>query len=472
MEYMDILPVISAVYAIVAIYGTGYILYRFAKPFMKNKKGAVCIGIAYFATMLILYFVPMEINTFAAYSLGILSAFIAMCRIDRRNYKQKTFIAATFFSLHWLSEYMARIIADALYSIKVVSDAFIIQERHMAAKILIFGGVELLDTVIGFALLGISVRYIVKTYVYKREDMSIKEMSMLIVPSLTGMTGYGILIQYQNSSGMSWMEPIYGLYNGLAFLHFGISIITIVVMAVLFQNIKARQEEKLQNELLAAQVDSIEKHIGQVESLYRNIRSIRHDMTNHILTLERLHAGNNVKEAMDYREELKSALSQMAGAIKSGNPVTDVILQELKNEAEKRKIRFQSDFYYPTGANINAFDISVILNNALQNAMENALHLPSGDEGEGAAPYISVLSYHSNNAYMIEISNSFTGNLKWDEERGLPVTSKEKTEGHGYGQTHGYGLSNIRMVARKYSGDIAIDLKEDEFRLSIMLMME
>lgn len=52
MEYMDILPVISAVYAIVAIYGTGYILYRFAKPFMKNKKGAVCIGIAYFATML------------------------------------------------------------------------------------------------------------------------------------------------------------------------------------------------------------------------------------------------------------------------------------------------------------------------------------------------------------------------------------------------------------------------------------
>ena len=472
MEHTDILTVISAVHAIVAMYGTGYILYRFAKPFMENKKGTACIGIAYFAVMLLLYLVPMEINTFAAYGLGILSAFIVMCRIDRRNYKQKTFTAVTFFSLHWLSEYMTRIITDAVYNIKVVSDVFYLSGGHQAAKSLIFGGVELLDTVIGFALLGISVRYIVKTYVYKREEMSMKEMFMLIVPSITGMTGYGILIRYQTSSGMSWMEPIYGLYNGLAFLHFGISIITIVVMAVLFQNIKARQEEKLQNELLAAQVVNIERHIGQVESLYQNIRSIRHDMTNHILTLERLYAGNNVEEAMDYGKELKSSLSQIAGEIKSGNPVTDVILQELKNEAEKRKIRFQSDFYYPTGANINAFDISVILNNALQNAMENALHLPSGDEGEGAAPYISVLSYHSNNAYMIEISNSFTGNLKWDEERGLPVTSKEKTEGHGYGQTHGYGLSNIRMVARKYSGDIAIDLKEDEFRLSIMLMME
>lgn len=458
MEYMDILAAISAVYAIVSMYGTGYILSRFTKPFIENKRGSACIGIAYFATMLLLYLVPIEINVFAVYSLGILSAYLVMCRIDRRNYKQKTFLAATFFSLRWLSAYMTRILTNSVYNIKAVSDAYYIPEKQLLAKILIFGGVELLDRVISLALLGISAGYIVKTYVYKREDMSRKEMFMLIVPSITGMTGYGILIRYQTSSGMSWMEPIYGLYNGLAFLHFGISILTIVVMTVLFQNIKVRQEEKLQNELLATQIDSIERHIRQVESLYQNIRSIRHDMTNHILTLERLYAGNNVAEAMDYGEELKSALSQIAGEIKSGNPVTDVILQELKNEAEKRKIRFQSDFYYPTGTNINAFDVSVILNNALQNAMENAR--------KSEAPYISVLSYHRNHAYMIEISNSFTGNLQWDEERGLPVTSKEKTKGHGY------GLSNIRMVARKYAGDIAIDVKDHEFRLSIMLMME
>ena len=458
MEYMDILAAISAVYAIVSMYGTGYILSRFTKPFIENKRGSACIGIAYFATMLLLYLVPIEINVFAVYSLGILSAYLVMCRIDRRNYKQKTFLAATFFSLRWLSAYMTRILTNSVYNIKAVSDAYYIPEKQLLAKILIFGGVELLDRVISLALLGISAGYIVKTYVYKREDMSRKEMFMLIVPSITGMTGYGILIRYQTSSGMSWMEPIYGLYNGLAFLHFGISILTIVVMTVLFQNIKVRQEEKLQNELLATQIDSIERHIRQVESFYQNIRSIRHDMTNHILTLERLYAGNNVAEAMDYGEELKSALSQIAGEIKSGNPVTDVILQELKNEAEKRKIRYQSDFYYPTGTNINAFDVSVILNNALQNAMENAR--------KSEAPYISVLSYHRNHAYMIEISNSFTGNLQWDEERGLPVTSKEKTEGHGY------GLSNIRMVARKYAGDIAIDVKDHEFRLSIMLMME
>ena len=466
MTYTDILAAMSVAFTIMAMYGTGYILFRFAKPFMEYKKGAVLSGTAYFAVMLTLYLVPVEINTFAAYSIGVLSAFFVMCRIDRRNYKQKTFIAVTFFSLHGLSEYMTRIVTDAIYEVKPVSDAFYTPQGHLLTKILIFGGVELLDTGIGFALLGISVRYIVKNCVYKRENMSMKEMLMLIVPSITGMTGYGIMIQYQTSSGMSWMEPISGLYNGLAFLHFGISMITIVVMTILFQNIKAGQEEKLQNELLATQADSIEKHIRQVESLYQNIRSIKHDMTNHILTLERLYAGNNTGEAVEYGQELKSALSQITGEIKSGNPVTDVILQEFKNEAEKQKIRFRSDFYYPTGTNINAFDVSVILNNALQNAMENLPRIPSGNAEKSEMQSICVLSYHRNNAYMIEISNSFTGNLQWDEERELPVTSKEKTEGHGY------GLSNIRMVARKYSGDIAIDLKNDEFRLSIMLMME
>lgn len=455
MEHMDMYwEAVSALCTIVELYGTGYILYRFAKPFMENKRGAFCIGIAYFATMLILYFVPIEINTFVAYSLGVLSAFIVMRRIDRRNYRQKLFIAATFFSLRWLSFSMARIITELLYTL---DEAYVSAEKSVMALIA-FGVIELLDTGIDFAILGISVRCIVKAYAYKKGEMSIKEMLMLLVPTLTAMTGYGIMLQYQNSSGMSWMEPVSGLYNGLAFLYFGISIVTIVVMTVLFQNIKAGQEEKLQNELLAAQIDSMERHIGQVESLYQNIRSIRHDMANHILTLERLYAGNNVEEAANYSRELKTAISAIAGEIKSGNPVTDVILQEAKNEAEKRKIRFQSDFYYPTGKNINVFDVSVILNNALQNAMENA--------GRSEAPYISVLSYHSNNAYMIEISNSFRGSLKWDEERELPVTSKEKTEGHGY------GLSNIRMVARKYSGDIAIDLKDNEFRLSVMLMME
>lgn len=205
-------------------------------------------------------------------------------------------------------------------------------------------------------------------------------------------------------------------------------------------------------------MDSIRQHIEQVENLYQDIRSMKHDMTNHVITLERLYTGNKVEEAKAYSKELKTVLAKATNKLNSGNPVTDVILQEMQNKAENMKIHFHIDFYYPIDSNVNAFDMSVILHNALQNALENSVKAKS--------PYISILSYHRNNAYMIEIRNNFAGNLKWDIESELPVTSKRNIDGHGY------GLSNIRRVAEKYSGDIAIDLREDEFCLSIMLMME
>ncbi len=453
---------VSYAHIIVQMMVMGYVLYRFAKPFMQNKKGAACTGTAYFAAMLFLYFVPLEINNFTAYSIGMAAAFLVMYRTDCRNFRQKIFIAVTFFALRWLSAYMVGIITEELYQ-KIIGAVYM--AGHPYVQLAAYIVMEILEVTAEAAVAGLGAGYIAKAYIYKNEDMSLKEMFMLIVPSITGMIGYGILQYFQNYLEIRLMQAFTGAYYILAFLYFGISMINIVVMTVLFQNIRARQEEKLQNELLFAQIDSTEKHIAQVESLYQNIRSIKHDMTNHILTLEGLYAGNQREEAKAYGAELKNLLAEMTGEIKSGNPVTDVILQEQKKEAEKKNIHFRTDFYYPKGSQINAFDISVILNNALQNALENTRYIPV-ENGEHHTPYISVHSYHRDNAYMIEIRNSFAGELQWDMENELPVTTKRKTEGHGY------GLANIRRVARKYSGDLAIDIKDGEFCISIMLMME
>ena len=324
-------------------------------------------------------------------------------------------------------------------------------------QLMVYVGVCVFYLIMVFLITTAAVCCITRSYICKYEQMTKRELLMLVSPPFLGAVGYKVIRYYRRFYILENGKTA-EVYDMLLLFYCGLAIMVVVILIMLYENIKAAQEEKTANQLLSTQIDNLKRHIEQVENLYQGIRSMKHDMTNHILTLERLYAGNNVEEALDYGKELKSALSPMAEEIKSGNPVTDVILQELKNEAEKRDIHFQSEFYYPTGTNINAFDVSVILNNALQNAMENT--------EKSAAPHISVLSYHRNNAYMIEVRNSFNGDLQWDEERGLPLTSKEKTDGHGY------GLSNIRMVARKYSGDIAIDVKDDEFRLSIMLMME
>ena len=129
------------------------------------------------------------------------------------------------------------------------------------------------------------------------------------------------------------------------------------------------------------QVSDMKKHIGEVEKLYQDIRSLRHDMGNHIQMLEHLVAENHMDDAAEYMEHLKKEWNKISPEIKTGSPVIDVILMEKLREAKEKQIRFISDFHYPKDTKLNAFDLSVILNNALDNRMENV---------SGENPYISL----------------------------------------------------------------------------------
>lgn len=433
----------------------GYCLYRLVHPFLQSAKVAWAAGGAFILTMLVLYFMPPYIEVFMAYALGSFVPFLVMCVLERRNYIQKAFLVMTYFSLRWLTAAIAELLYDKLYH-WVTNTVWHQWNPSIHLQFAVYIGVCVFYLAMVFVITDRAIYYIVKSYRYKYEQMSMRELIMLVIPSFLGAVGYKI-IRYYRFFYMQENRPSEA-YDMLLLLYCGGAVVVVVILIMLYQSIKASQEEKLANQLLSAQMDNLKMHIEQVENLYQDIRSMKHDMANHVLTLERLCEGNGTREAKDYVQRLKSALVATVGEVSSGNPVTDVILRGWKTEAEKKKIHFQCDFHYPTGSNINAFDLSVILNNALQNAVENI-----GGSGELR---ILVLSYRRENAYMIEISNSFTGNLRRDAESGLLITAK------GEKDSHGYGLDNIRKIAGKYFGDIDFDVKNEEFILSIMMMAE
>ena len=468
--------VIHEMYVVMEILIRGYFFYRLVKPFMlsgampddmcgsedihvsakKRKKFAFYVGAIHFLIIMLLYVMPYPMDLFRAYRIGSFIMFFLICCIDRRNYRQKAFLVIMFFSVSWLCAAMAEILYDNLYAFAEHTD-YMQSHPDDPTWIALYAGVTVFYLTLEFIFTAIGIRQIIKVYRNKSADLEKRELFMLALPSLMGMMAFVIIgshrMVYIVEAGRKKDD-----YDILILLFYAATVVLIVVLIVLYQEIRARQEENRQTEILAVQIDSIRRHIEQVEGLYHNIRSVRHDMTNHILTLERLYEGNNAEEAKAYSEELKTELAQITGGIESGNPVTDVILQEFKKEAGERGISLRSEFHYPVDSNINVFDMSVILNNALQNAIENI-------EKE-KVKQISIESYRRKNAYIMEICNSFTRNLKWDAESGLPVTSKKKVEGHGY------GLSNIRRTAGKYAGDIDIAIKDGEFCLCIMLMLE
>ena len=447
--------VTSKISVIALLMITGIYFGKFVCPYIKKKKGAVAVSIVYITIMLVLYMIPPQIDNFSAYLIGVIAAFLAMYVEDRRNIYQKIFLAITFFSIRWLTVAMAARLDD------LVTKALVF--RNMSAEKVwlqygLYVGTRVLDIVLCIAFIAVAIGLINKAYIYKKDEMSVKEMVMLIIPSLVGVTGYGILqyylMIYERDTGKNLIDT-YGFYGALSFLHYLISIVAILVVIVMFQNWKEMQEEQRGQELVLNQISDMKKHIGEVEKLYRDIRSMRHDMGNHIQTLEHLVAHNNMDDATEYLEHLKNEWDEVSPEIKTGSPVIDVILMEKLRQAKERQIRFLSDFHYPHNTKLNAFDLSVIMNNALNNCMENV----SGDD-----PYISISSFRKNSIFMITIKNSFGGQLNFGDSD-LPETTKS-------GREHGMGLNNIRRVARMYMGDISLEQGNEEVILSIMMQVE
>jgi len=437
---------------------TAYCYCYFVKPFMKNKKTVWLVGAVYFIVMQFLFYMPWHISNFLAYSVGMLSGFIVMCFLERDNIWQKLFLSVTFFNIRWLSLAINHFCYKLLYwQLQPLWKS----GQSIAWLFFIDVTITVVDAILSYLIMFLTAWILQRAFVYKKAYMSRKEMLMLIMPSLSAMLSYAIWKYfsdiYEADTGNSLFE-LYGKYDFLTQLHYAVSLLTILVMIIVFQNLTARQEEEKQNIFLQKQIEDMKNHIDEVEKIYHDIRCIRHDMRNHVMILENLCQKKEYEEAEKYLNQMTDVITDTEVKIASGNPVTDVILNEKQKEAKEKGIRFLCDFHYPENTKLNAFDVSVILGNAITNAIEAAQNSEN--------PEISVLSYRKNNAFMIEITNSFSDELIYDEETGLLLTSKKDRENHGF------GLINIRSVARKYSGDMDIVQDNGKFVLCVMLMLQ
>lgn len=166
---------------------TGICFGFFVCPYMKRKREAVTVSVVYIVIMSVLYAIPLQINNFFAYLIGGVAAFLVMYLQDRRNIYQKIFLAVTFFSIRWLAVAMAGGLND------VVTKTLVFQSEIAERKWLQYGfyaGSRILDLFLCLAFIAGAAKLINQAFVYKKDEMSSKEMIMLIMPSLVGVTGY------------------------------------------------------------------------------------------------------------------------------------------------------------------------------------------------------------------------------------------------------------------------------------------
>ncbi len=450
---------------------TGFLFWYFVTPFLLKKKGLSATGVVYALVMLWLKLIPYELDGGVCYGIGTLAAFLVMYRMDRRNGKQKIFLSLTFYLLNWIAWGIVLGPWDILYSVIIRGQNL---SGYPGIRFVLFVIIEVLFVTMDIAAEVLLIKVIHGAYHYKSENLTIREFILLSAPSFSVMAGYWIINFYsriyEKDLGQ-YIEDNHFEFIWLRALYMAISFAALLVVILSYQRIKDGQRKEKEDAVFSRQMEDMKRHMEEIERLYFDIRSLKHDMANHVMLLERLYGkegsgeeqdGGQIervrgrKEAAEYMTKLKAHVEESVLEMKSGNPVTDVILREKRKEAEAKGIAFRTDFHYPQDTNVEAFDLSILLNNAINNAIEAAQTCRES--------FISVQSYRRRNAYMIEVWNSCDGVRAVDEESGLPYSTKKEPG-------HGFGLATMRKVAQRYHGDIDVRQDGESFILSIMIMV-
>ena len=442
--------------------GIGYLLYRFVRPYGDSSRPAAAAGITYGAVMGCLYLIPWEIPGMLAYGAGTAAAFAVLCMAERTRWRQKLFLGLVMYLLDWIAHGIIVQLRDILF-ILIVDTSYMTADptRHFLA----YTAVEVFCVFMRLLAAAGLIWFLNRRDNGRNMDMDRRELALMLVTPLLVLVGYGTfavvariyerdLGQYiwNTSPQFSWIKLCYQLLSYLA----------MATALAFYQSIKSSHKKEKEAALLAGQLADMKRHIDEVEGLYREIRGLKHDMGNHLMLVEQLVHRGCQEEAAEYLKDWKEQLNQALPEIKTGNPVTDVVLAEKQRKAGELGIALACAFAYPQGTRINAFDVSILLSNALDNAFEGAGRARDNVPGP---PVVRLRSWRRKNAYLIEVRNPFWGALAPEGENGLPQSTKE-------GREHGFGLANIQRVAQSYYGDLEIRVEEGQFVLTVLLMVE
>ncbi|MDE7253118.1 MAG: GHKL domain-containing protein [Acetatifactor sp.] len=309
-----------------------------------------------------------------------------------------------------------------------------------------------------FSILLCVVRWLLRKRSIK---LHMKELCYLLLIPVTGILFVNIIFQILVivNDGLAFQLyeqfPVFlGIVPMVAALFYAAILITIVS----YQKMISLQEEKEKYFVEQQQVHAIQERMEEVEQFYHGIRQMKHEMKNHLTNIKGLVRNGSYGDIEQYIDQMDESMNVFELTIKTGNTVTDVIVNDKQKAAEKQGIQFQAEFSYPKSEGYNAYDIGVIINNLLQNALEACEKMTGGEK------YIYLSGRQKKKFYLINVKNSYEGEVTFDAKTNLPISSKGKDI-----SLHGIGLSNVKREVDKYMGDVDIKVKKNEFSVTVLL---
>lgn len=237
----------------------------------------------------------------------------------------------------------------------------------------------------------------------------------------------------------------------------GLSLICLINISIyyLYEKVEMAYQQTVRTAIMEQQIKMYTNQFDIIYESQKNIRSLRHDIKNHLLMISSYLLNTKYEEAIHYVEDLGGKLQVENEFVKSGNFEIDSILNYKLKKAELLGCKVNTKVVVPAEEFMSVLDLNIILGNLLDNAIEATQNIIEKN--------IDIYLKYMMGVVYISIYNSYDGNLIKTKERFLSTKTASITKHLGI------GLENIKEIVHKYDGIIEIKHDESTFKVDIVL---
>ena len=197
----------------------------------------------------------------------------------------------------------------------------------------------------------------------------------------------------------------------------------------------------------------------KIASEMENTRRLRHDLRHHLNVLGALNAQGRRDEITKYLKQYGAVYDHLNGQKFSGDPVVDGVLEYYLTMAGKEETGVKCHVSLSEGGSgVEAMDMTVLLGNCLENAMEAMRALAAGERR------LSIEMAPARSMILLRVQNTCAGSGGSGEPAGWEDFAVRREK-----DIRSVGLQSIAVIAEKYGGSAQFQRQNGVFTTRVIL---
>nr|WP_325179833.1 GHKL domain-containing protein [uncultured Oscillibacter sp.] len=240
------------------------------------------------------------------------------------------------------------------------------------------------------------------------------------------------------------------LLHGLI-MNLGVAVLPFIFLtslALLYAILVLEKHQRLEEaDKLASLRESYYQGLRREE---RQVRTLRHDLRNHLTALRGLVELGEDERALQYMDQLADSPALRGGKRLCENDAANAVLSAKAEAMGRSGLTADFSVSLPKALPLAEVDLCALLGNAADNAMEAA---------ERAEDKTVLLRCRAEKGlFMLRVENAYAGDLSPD----LATTKADKS-------SHGFGLAGMREIAERLGGSLETRAGGGRFQLVVCL---